>query len=76
VQTAESPLELEDITAKSRIDSSRHKEDLEALAESMSCGKSLTFKSAGSESELWELDCGDGEILRVRCFDDACYIKQ
>lgn len=51
------------------------REELRQIQESMSCmeGAKITEKTA--ESVKWELNCGDGETLQVRCFEDDCYLR-
>lgn len=48
---------------------------VQEVADSMMCTAGARMTESTAESEKWELDCGDGESLRVRCFDDACYVK-
>lgn len=45
------------------------------VAEAMMCTKQATMVETMTESEKWELDCGDGEKLSLRCFEDTCYVK-
>lgn len=47
----------------------------EEIAEAMMCSESLSLKTKSEESELWILQCGDGETLEVRCFEEQCYLK-
>ena len=40
------------------------------------CEEYVSLQSASEESETWMLGCGNGESLTVRCFDEACYVKE
>lgn len=48
--------------------------EVEQVAESMLCDGPMEMKAKTRESESWALDCGDGEVLEVRCFEGECYI--
>ena len=45
------------------------------IADSMECTDAVTLVERKTESEIWRLECGDGESITVRCFDDDCYTK-
>lgn len=48
---------------------------LRKLSQSLNCQKSVSLKERTQDSELWLLDCGDGESLEIRCFEEECYVK-
>lgn len=52
-----------------------YREQLKQIQDSMSCSEGAKVVAKTSESVQWELDCGDGDTLEVRCFDDDCYLK-
>ena len=54
----------------------QHKSEAIKVATAMECTVGLSLQQVTRESETWMLDCGDGESLTVKCFDDTCYIKQ
>ncbi len=55
--------------------SGKYGAQVQEVAGSMECTQGATMTESTAESERWTLDCGDGESLQVRCFDDACYVK-
>lgn len=52
-----------------------HREELRMIQESMSCNQGAKIVKKTAESTQWELNCGDGETLEVRCFEDDCYLR-
>lgn len=52
-----------------------YREELQQIQDSMSCNNGARIVSKTEESVKWELDCGDGETLEVRCFDNDCYLR-
>lgn len=52
-----------------------NREQLRQIQESMACNEGAKIVSKTSESVKWELNCGDGETLEVRCIDDECYLR-
>lgn len=54
--------------------SKKKRDQVVGVADSMECNDSIALVEKTAESELWKLSCGDGEIVRVRCFDDECYV--
>lgn len=52
-----------------------YREELRMIQESMSCNEGAKIVSKSAESTQWELNCGDGETLEVRCFEDDCYLR-
>lgn len=54
----------------------QHKDEVIKVANAMECRAGISLRQVTRESETWKLDCGDGESLSVKCFDDACYVKQ
>ena len=52
-----------------------YREELRQIQDSMSCNNGAKIVSQSEESVKWELDCGDGETLSVRCFEDDCYLR-
>jgi hypothetical protein len=57
------------------VDRTKHKLEVDNVAEAMDCKEVISLKEVTRESESWYLDCGDGESLDVKCFDGTCYIK-
>jgi hypothetical protein len=51
----------------------RFMKQVKQIAESMDCQSGARLLSASDESEKWVLDCGDGEVIEVRCFEERCY---
>lgn len=51
------------------------RDEIRQIQESMACSDGARIVSQTAESERWELVCGDGESLEVRCFEDDCYIR-
>ena len=56
--------------------SKKKRDQVIGVADSMECNDSIALVEKTAESELWKLSCGDGEIIKVRCFGDECYVKQ
>lgn len=52
-----------------------YRDELREIQESMSCNEGARIVKKTPESVQWELNCGDGEKLEVRCFDDDCYLR-
>ena len=53
----------------------QHKNEVVKVANAMECKAGISLQQVTKESETWILDCGDGESLTVKCFDDTCYLK-
>jgi hypothetical protein len=51
----------------------KYRKQVRVIAESMECTQSATLVSTGAESEKWLLECEGGDVIEVRCFDEACY---
>lgn len=52
-----------------------HREKLRQIQESMACDEGARILEKTAESVQWELNCGDGELLEVRCFEEDCYLR-
>ena len=53
----------------------KYMKQVKEIGEDMDCLQGARLLSATNDSEKWILDCGDGETIEVRCFEEACYSK-
>ena len=53
----------------------KYMKQVKEIGEEMDCLQGARLLSATDDSEKWILDCGDGETIEVRCFEEACYSK-
>ena len=51
------------------------REKVLAVAESMQCTNSVSLVERNEERDVWNLDCGDGESLKVMCYGEDCYVR-
>ena len=66
----------QDLLGKTIEVSDQRKSQLLGVAESMECKESVSLMEKTEKSELWLLNCGSGEFLKVRCSKDKCYVEQ
>lgn len=51
-------------------------EQVKGVANAMMCEEYVSFLQQEDGAEKWLLGCGDGESLKVRCDDGACFVEQ
>lgn len=54
---------------------SAYEKEVDSIGQGMMCNDSTSLVRETDDTEIWKLDCGDGETLEVHCIEGTCYVK-
>lgn len=69
------PIKATQVAESSASPTRNYRSQIRQIQDSMQCNDGARIVETTAESQKWELLCGDGESLEVRCFEDDCYIR-